>query len=106
MIGALITFAILYVVLYSIERTRTEVDGFSVATVAGAPVIGSVLVAIALGFLYPDPLLLAFAPLATLLIITFLLLKKLMELSTTRSIAYTTLVLALNVGIAFLFAPA
>jgi len=101
MVGAFVTFIVLYGLLYCFERGRTEVDGFSIATVAGAPVLLVFLVSVSLSFLYPHPVALAVLPLATLLITTFLLLFKLMELSAGRSAAYTVVVLIVNIGISF-----
>ena len=104
MIAAFITFLVLYGLLYALERKRTEVDGFSIATVAGVPVLCVVLVSVVLGFAYPDPLLLATLPLATLLIATFLLLRKMMEMPVGRSLAYTGVVLVVHVAVSMLFA--
>ena len=105
MFGAFATFLVLYGLLYALERKRTEVDGFSIASVVGIPLIASVLAMIGLGFLYPDPLLLATVPLAILLIGTFLMLKKFIELPTGRSLAYTVVVLVVNVALAVILAP-
>jgi len=105
LLAAFATFLILYALIYTFERENTAVDGFSIASVVGIPLIASVLVAIGLGILFPDPLLSATLPLATLLIGTFLMLKMLMELSIGRSIAYTGAVLLVNVAIALVLAP-
>jgi hypothetical protein len=102
MIGALITFLVLYGLLYGLERQRTEVDGFSIATVACVPVLLTVFVTIILGMFYRRPLALAVVPLATLLVATFLLLRKMMELPAGRSAAYTAVVFVLNVGLSLL----
>ena len=104
MIGAFITFLILYGLLYWLERERTEVDAFSIGAVAGVPVLMVVLVTVLLGMFYPNPLALAFAPLAILLISTFVLLLKIIELPVGRAVAYTAVVFVLNVGLSFVFA--
>jgi hypothetical protein len=101
MIGALVTFLVLYGLLYWLERNRTEVDAFSIGAVAVVPVLLVVLVSIGLAFLYPDPVALAVVPLLTLLVATFVLLLKIMRLSVGRSAAYTAVVLVLNVGLSF-----
>ena len=105
MIGALFTFLVLYALLYVLERNRTEVDGFSIATVAGVPVLAAILVTVVLGLLYPNPVLLALLPLAVLLLGTFLLLRKMMELPVGRSIAYTGVVLVVNIALTLVFIP-
>lgn len=105
MVGALVTFLVLYGLLYALERNRTEVDGFSIATVAAVPVLAALLVTVALGLLYPNPVLLATVPLAVLLVGTFLLLRKMMDLPVGRSVAYTGVVLALNITLSLLLMP-
>jgi len=102
MIGALVTFLVLYALLFWLERSRTEVDGFSIATVAAAPVMLAVVVKIALGFLFPHPLALAYLPLVAMLITTIILLLRMMELPAGRSAAYTVVVLVLNVGLSLI----
>lgn len=38
LVGAFITFLILYGLYFAVERNQTEVDGYNIATVAGVPV--------------------------------------------------------------------
>ena len=62
MLGAFFTFLVLFGLIKLFERGRDDLDNFVVATAVVIPILVAILIQIALGFLYPDPLLLRFLP--------------------------------------------
>ncbi len=105
MLGALITFAVLFGLIKIFERGRDDLDGFQIATVAIIPILVVVVVRIALGFLYPQPMLMMVLPPLVLIGLTFFLLYKNLEIPLGRSIAYTVVVVIVNEALAVVFAP-
>ncbi|MGI9357626.1 MAG: hypothetical protein ACR2PF_21025 [Rhizobiaceae bacterium] len=106
MIGAFITFLVLFGLIKVFERKRDDLDNFNIITVAIVPVLAVVLVQVALGFLYPDPTLMLVLPPIVLIGLTFLLLWKNLEIPIGRSIGYTLVVVLVNEALVFLLAPA
>ena len=105
MIGAFITFLVLFGLIKIFERKRDDLDNFNIVTVAIVPILSAILTQIALGFLYPNETLLRYAPPLVLIGATFLLLWKNPEIPIGKSAAYTAVVVAVNEGLAFLLAP-
>lgn len=105
MVGAFITFLVLFGLIKVFERKRDDLDNFNIVTVAIVPVLSAVLTQIGLGFLYPDPTLLRFAPPVVLIGTTFLLLWKNLEIPLGKSFAYTAIVTLVNEGLAWFLAP-
>lgn len=105
MVGAFITFLVLFGLIKVFERKRDDLDNFNIVTVAIVPVLSAVLTQIGLGFLYPDPTLLRFTPPVVLIGTTFLLLWKNLEIPLGKSFAYTAIVTLVNEGLAWFLAP-
>lgn len=100
MISALATFVILGGLLFWREKQSARLCLLRIATVAALPIGLVVLAFTVLGSYYPDPLALAFVPLVVLIAATFVLLLRLLSLPVGKSVAYTGVVLAVNVGVA------
>lgn len=106
MIGAFVTFLVVFALIKVFERNRDDLDNFNIATVAVVPVITVILVRIGLGFLYPDPTLMLLLPALVLIGMTFGLLWKNLDIPAGRSAAYTVVVLLVNEGLGLLLAQA
>jgi len=107
MFGAFLTFLVLFGLLKVFEREREDLDNFSIATVAIAPVLFVALFSMALEFLYPDPALLTIVPPLVLIGMTFGLLWKHLDIQFGRSLGYTLVVVIVNEALGyFLLAPA
>ena len=104
MIGALLTFLLLFALIKFFERDRDDLDGFTVGTVAVVPVLGLVLVNIAIAFTVPESVIALFLPLIVLVALTFGLLWKHLEIPLARSVGYTIAVVVFNIVLGFLFA--
>ncbi len=87
------------------ERGRDDLDGFQIATVAVIPILVVIVLRIALGFLYPQPILMTVLPPLVLIGLTFFLLYKNLEIALGRAIAYTVAVVIVNETLAVVFAP-
>lgn len=96
MIGALITFFVLFILIKTFERDREDLESFSIGMVAGAPIIAVVLVQIALGLVVPNSIFLLILPPIVLIGVTFFLLWKNLEISKGRSAGYTFAVVLVN----------
>ena len=105
-IGAFLTFLVLFALIKIFERKRDDLDNFNIVTVAIVPIIAVVLVAAALGMFYPQPTLQRILPPVVLISLTFLLLWKNLEIPAGRSIGYTVAVVLVNEGLGFLVASA
>ena len=105
MIGALITFFVLFGLVKVFERNRDDLDGFQIGVVAIVPVLVVVVIRIALGLLYPQPVLMTLLPPLVLIGVTFFLLHKNLEIPLGRSIGYTLVVVIANVALTMLLAP-
>jgi hypothetical protein len=101
MIGAFVTFLVLFGLVKTFERKRDDLDNFNIATVAVVPVLSVILVRIVLSFVYPDPTLMALLPAAALIGLTFGLLWKNLDIPVGRSVIYTIVVLVVNEVLAF-----
>lgn len=106
MIGALLTFIVLFALIKVFERERDDLDNFSIATVAVVPVLSVIAVRVILGFLYPNPTLMFLLPIVVLIGMTFYLLWKNLEIPFGRSAMYTVVVLLMNEGIGYLILAA
>jgi len=106
LLGAFITFLVLFGLIKVFERSRDDLDGFQVGVVAIVPFLVVVIIRIALGFLYPQPILLLVVPPLVLIGVTFYLLHKNLEISVGRSIAYTVAVVVVNEVLGLVFASA
>ena len=104
MLGAFITFLLLFGLVKIFERGRDDLDNFQIGMVAVVPILCSIVVQVVLGFLYPDPTLILILPLLVLIGMTFFLLWKNLEISKGRSGAYTAAVVLVNFGLGFLLA--
>ncbi len=104
MIGAFITFLVLFGLIRVFERGRDDLDNFVVATVVIIPILSTILVQVVLGFLYPEPLLLYLLPPLVLIGLTFALLWKHLEIHFGRAIGYTIAVAVVNESLAFVLA--
>ena len=106
MVGALVTFFILFGLIKLFERDREDLDNFTIGTVAVVPVLAAILVRVIIGLLYPDPLIMLFLPPVLLIILTFVLLWKNLKIPIARSVLYTAVVVAVNEGLGFVLASA
>ena len=104
MIGAFVTFLVLFGAIKLFERDRDDLDNFVVATAVVVPILVAILIQITLGLLYPEPLLLGLLPPLVLIGLTFSLLWKHLEIHVGRSIGYTVLVVIVNETLAILLA--
>ena len=102
MLGALLTFLVLFTLIKIFERKRDDLDNFSVATVAVVPVLSIIAVRVTLGMLYPNPLLMLLLPVVILIGMTYFLLWKHLDIPGGRSAMYTIAVLLVNEGVGFL----
>ena len=106
MLGALITFVVLFGLIKTFERGRNDLDNFTIGMVAVAPVIAVVIVVVVLGLVYPSRELLMLVPPIVLIGLTFFLLWKNLEIPAGRSAAYTFVVVLVNEGINYLLRSA
>jgi hypothetical protein len=104
MIGALVTFFVLFGLIKLFERGREDLDNFTIGTVAVVPVLAAILVRFVVGLLYPDPVILLVLPPLLLIVLTFILLWKNLEIPVVRSVSYTVVVVAVNEGLGFILA--
>ncbi len=104
MIGALLTFALLFGLIKIFERERDDLDGFAIGTVAVVPILALILVNIALAFTIPESGFALFLPSIVLVALTFGLLWKQLDIPAARSAGYTTAVVAFNIVLGFFFA--
>jgi nitrate reductase NapE component len=104
MVGAIITFFVLFGLIKTFERKRDDLDNFNIATVAIVPILSVILVSGALAFFYPNPTLQVFLPPLVLIGTTFALLWKNLEIPVGRSIGYTVAVVVVNELLAYVFA--
>ena len=104
MVGALVTFFVLFGLIKLFERGREDLDNFTIGTVAVVPVLAAILVRFVVGLLYPDPVILLVLPLVLLIVLTFILLWKNLEIPVVRSVLYTVVVVAVNKGLGFILA--
>lgn len=102
MLGALLTFVVLFALVKLFERKRDDLDNFSIATVAIIPVLSVIAARVIIGLLFPDPILTVVLPAAVLIGATFFLLWKHLEIPVGRSVTYTVVVLLANEGIVYL----
>ena len=102
MLGALITFAVLFGLIRIFERKRDDLDGFDIGMVAIVPVLVAVIIQVVVGFFFPEPLLMRVLPPLALVGFTFVLLFKHLEIPVARSIAYTLAVVTVNTMMAML----
>lgn len=105
MLGALITFLVLFGLVKLFERGRDDLDNFQIGMVAVVPILVVVVINVVLGLLYPQPLLMAILPALALIGLTFFLLFKNLEIPMSRSIAYTVAVVVVNEVLAFALTP-
>lgn len=105
MIGAFVTFLVLFGLIKIFERKRDDLDNFSIATVAIVPILSVILVGGALLFFYPNPTLQMVLPPLVLIGMTFALLWKNLEIPVGRSIGYTAVVVLVNELLAYFLAP-
>lgn len=103
MLGALITFAVLFGLIKVFERNRDDLEGFEIATIAIVPILVVVVIQVTLGLLYPKPILIMTLPPLALIVVTFLLLVKNFGIPVGRSIAYTVTVVIVNVALGIIF---
>ena len=101
MLGALITFAVLFGLITIFERDRDDLDNFQISMVAVVPIIVVVLIRVVLGLVYPQPILMIALPPLALIGVTFLLLYKNLEIPVGRSIGYTVAVVIVNEALGF-----
>lgn len=104
MLGALITFAVLFGLIRLFERKRDDLDGFDIGMVAIVPVLVVVIIQVVVGFFFPDPLLMRVLPPIALAGFTFVLLFKHLDIAPGRAIAYTLTVVAVNSVMAMMLA--
>jgi len=104
MLGALITFLVLFGLIKIFERSRDDLDGFQIGTVAIIPILVVVVIQVVLGLLYPQPILMLVLPPLVLIGLTFFLLYKHLEIPVGRSVAYTVTVVIVNQVLAVIFA--
>ncbi len=104
MLGALITFLILFGLIKVFERSRDDLDSFQIGTVAVVPILIVVIIRVVLGLLYPHPVLMMVLPPLALVGFTFFLLYKNLEIPLGRSIGYTVAVVVVNEVLALVFA--
>lgn len=101
MLGALVTFLVLFGLIKVFERDRDDLDNFNIAMVAIVPVLSVVVIQVVLGLLFPEPNLMLILPPVVLVGLTFILLWKNLEIPKGRSAAYTVAVLIVNEVLAF-----
>ncbi len=106
MLGALITFAVLFGLITIFERDRDDLDNFQISMVAVVPIIVVVLIRVVLGLVYPQPILMLALPPLALIGVTFLLLHKNLEIPVGRSIGYTVAVVIVNEALGFVLTAA
>ena len=106
MLGALITFAVLFGLITIFERDRDDLDNFQISMVAVVPIIVVVLIRVVLGLVYPQPILMIALPPLALIGVTFLLLCKNLEIPVGRSIGYTVAVVIVNEALGFILMAA
>ena len=106
MLGALITFAVLFGLITIFERDRDDLDNFQISMVAVVPIIVVVLIRVVLGLVYPQPILMIALPQLALIGVTFLLLYKNLEIPVGRSIGYTVAVVIVNEALGFILMAA
>ncbi len=104
MIAAFVAFLVLVALIKVIERGRDDLDGFVIASVAIIPILAVIVARVAVGFVYPEPLLLMLLPPLILIGLTFGLLWKHLDIPIGRSIGYTVVVVIVHQGLAILFA--
>ncbi len=105
MLGALITFIVLFGLIKVFERDRDDLDNFSIGMVAVVPIISIVVIQVVLAFVFPEPTLMLILPLVALIGLTYFLLWKNLDIPKGRSAAYTVAVLLTNGVLSFLLAP-
>jgi hypothetical protein len=91
-VSALITAALFYATLWLFERKHLQFDFYDAATVVVAPIIASILVAIASAFLGFG----TWGSLASslvLILVTYLCLTKILSMNAGRAVIYTIAVL-------------
>ncbi len=104
MIGGFFTFLLLFGLIKLFERGRDDLDGFVIASAVIVPILVAILFRVALGLLYPEPLLLILLPPVALIVLTFFLLWKHLEIHAGRSIGYTVGVVVVNETLAIVLA--
>ena len=104
LVGALLTFLVLFGLIKLFERDRDDLENFTIGTVAVVPVLAAILIKVVIGLLYPDPIVLLVVPPVLLIALTFILLWKNLEIPVARSILYTIVVVIFNEGLGFLLA--
>ncbi len=104
MLGALITFVVLFGLIKIFERSRDDLDNFQIGMVAVVPILVVVIIQVVLGLLYPQPILMLALPPLALIGFTFFLLYKNLEVPIGRSIAYTVAIVIINEVLAVVFA--
>ena len=104
MIGAFLTFLLLFGLIKGFERERDDLDGFTIGTVAVVPVLALILINVAIAFTIPESAVARFLPFIVLVALTFGLLWKHLEIPIARSAAYTAAVVAFNIALGFFFA--
>ena len=102
MIGAFVTFLVLFGLIKLFERKRDDLDNFNIAVVAIVPVIAVALARFALALVLPDLLLAMIVSSALLIGVTFGLLWKNLGIPAGRSAAYTVVVVLVNEGLGLL----
>ena len=102
MLGIFLAFAVLFVLIKVFEKSRDDLDNFNIATVAIVPVLVVFLTNIALASMEAEGLLLLVVPATVLVLTTFLLLWKNLEIPAGRSALYTVAVLLANEAFALL----
>ena len=106
MIGAFVTFLVLFGLIKLFERGRDDLDNFNIAVVAIVPVIVVAIARFALALVVPDPLLAVLVSSLLLIALTFGLLWKNLGIPKGRSAAYTTVVVLVNEGLGLLLLAA
>lgn len=94
MLGILISFAVLFALIKIFEKDRDDLDDYSVATAAIVPGLLGLLASIGLTAAEAEQMISLLVPAAVVVLATFFLLWKNLELSLGRSIAYTVAVFA------------
>ncbi len=92
---AFLTFVFLYALIFIVERKRRDIDAFLVAVAVVAPVIAAFLVTIAAGF-FGYRALAAWLWMLTLLGVTFVVLRRTLEMPAGRALSYTGAVLVFS----------
>lgn len=96
MIGALITFAVLFGLIKVFEKDRDDLDNFNIAMVAIVPILIALLVGAGISMMIPEPGPLLYLPSVVLLVTTFVLLWKNLEIPINRAIGYTLAIVVVN----------